>query len=108
MLLAALLAGLEWVLWRRAAPPEHPLKSGEERSEEDGEGKECNLYIALTCSDSSLLRTANPPVSSEDSRRNKTPIVTSIRNTRNCINMTLTLTNAKLLTEKVKLIYNIL
>ena len=47
ILLAALLEGLQWVLWRRFAPPEHPLQSLEERSEEDGEGQECNFYIAL-------------------------------------------------------------
>ena len=47
VLLAALLAGLQWVLWQSEALPEHPLKSLEERSEEDGEGKACNFYIAL-------------------------------------------------------------
>ena len=36
------------MLWRREAPPEHPWKSSEEHSEEDGEGKVCNFYIALT------------------------------------------------------------
>ena len=39
ILLAALLEGLPWVLWRCEAPPEHPRKSLEERSEEQsGEG----------------------------------------------------------------------
>ena len=39
ILLAALLDRLPWVLWRREAPPEHPWKSVEERSEEEsGEG----------------------------------------------------------------------
>src|ERR1700730_3616991 len=30
---------------KRQAPPEHPLQSLEERSEEDSEGKECNFYL---------------------------------------------------------------
>ena len=44
ILLAALLDGLHWVLWRREAPPEHPRKSLEERSEEESvEGAWQNL-----------------------------------------------------------------
>ena len=54
ILLAALLEGLPWVLWRRFAPPEHPRKSLEERSE-DGEGKACNFSIALTILTGSFL-----------------------------------------------------
>jgi hypothetical protein len=42
------------------------LKSGEERSEEDGEGQECNFYIALVsssllwllCQNSDILNTS--------------------------------------------------
>ena len=50
-----LLDRFQRVLWRRFAPPEHPRKSLEERSEEDGEGKACNFSIALTILTGSFL-----------------------------------------------------
>jgi aspartate/methionine/tyrosine aminotransferase len=39
----------------REASPEHSLKSLEERSEEDGVGKECNFYIVLQLTVQSFL-----------------------------------------------------
>ncbi|GAC1350628.1 MAG: hypothetical protein NVSMB27_34920 [Ktedonobacteraceae bacterium] len=41
---------------RQAVQIQHPMKSVEERSEEDGEGKECNFYIDLSTTSIQLER----------------------------------------------------